>query len=55
MTDILPIEREIARALKIRIKDIMEWSTTEIKPHEGEELIHLKDLGVWVCYKKLVK
>ena len=49
---ILPIEKDIARELKIKVRQIMEWSTGKIKPQKGEKYIHLKKLGVYVCYKE---
>jgi hypothetical protein len=47
----LPIERDIARELKIKVSQIMEWSTGKIEPQNGEAYIFLKDLGVHVVYK----
>ena len=35
---------------KLRQKDIMVWSTSEVKAHEGETLVRLDDLGVNVAY-----
>ena len=55
---LLPIERQIIKELqkitsnkKIGEKNLMEWSTTKVKAQEGEKLIHLKDLGVYVAYR----
>ena len=31
---------------KLKMKDIMEWSTGEIKPEPGEKLYRLPGLGV---------
>jgi len=31
---------------KLRMKDIMEWSTGEVKPQEGEKLYRLPELGL---------
>jgi len=31
---------------KLRQKDIMEWTTGEIKSHEGEKIYHLPELNV---------
>lgn len=36
---------------KIRLKDIMEWSTGPIEAENGEKLIHLPDMNVNVAYK----
>jgi len=38
---------------KLRMKDIMEWSTGEIKPQEGEKLYRLPILGVNVAIKRI--
>lgn len=52
------IEAAILKELKkvsgnnsLRQKDIMEWSTSEVKAQEGEKLYHLKELGVNVAVK----
>lgn len=52
------LEREVVKELqtvtgnpKLRIKDIMEWSTGDIKPHPGETLVFLPKLRVNVSYK----
>jgi len=36
---------------KLRQKDIMEWRTAEIEAQDGETLIHLPGMGVYVAYK----
>jgi hypothetical protein len=36
---------------KFRQKDIMEWSTGEIKPQEGETVYHLPMHQVYVAVK----
>jgi len=36
---------------KLRMKDIMEWSTGEVKPQEGEKLYRLPELGVNIAVK----
>ena len=41
----------VAKNSKIRLKDIMEWSTGEIKPQEGETYYFLPDLNVHCCVK----
>ncbi len=38
---------------KLRLKDVVEWSTSEIKPHEGEILYFLPDLKIWCAVKKV--
>lgn len=46
--------RFVEKNRKIRLKDIQEWSTGEVKPHEGEKLVHLTIFGnqpVNVAYK----
>lgn len=54
------MEREITWAArhmlnnqKLRVKDIMEWSTTEVKPGTGEVVIFLPHpLSVYVAVMK---
>ena len=46
---------------KLRLKDIMEWSTSEehvkknLRESEGEKMIKVGGIGVWVAYKEPVK
>lgn len=35
----------------LRLKDIQEWSTGELKPHEGEVVLYVPDPGVFVIVK----
>lgn len=51
------LEREILAELKtitgnnkLKMKDIMEWSTGEIKALPGEKFAHLPELKVNVAY-----
>ena len=44
--------REIFKNKKFRVKDIREWSTSEIKPQDGEVTAYLKDPGVYVTIFK---
>ena len=37
---------------KLRMKDIMEWSTGDIVPHPGEKLYRLPDMGVNIAVKE---
>lgn len=41
---------------KLRLKDLMEWSTSENKVKrdlcEGEVMLHLPNPGVWIAVKK---
>ena len=41
--------KTVAGNSKLRQKDIMEWSTGEIKAHEGEKLYFLPDLKINVA------
>lgn len=43
--------KQVARNSKIRQKDIMEWSTGEVKAQEGETYFFLPNLKVHVCVK----
>ena len=36
---------------KIRMKDIMEWSTGDIKPQNGEKTYRLPQIGVNIAVK----
>ena len=36
---------------KLRMKDIMEWSTGEVKQEEGEKLYRLPELAVNIAVK----
>lgn len=57
---IVTLEREIVAAArvvlknpKLRNKDVMEWSTTIIKPKTGETTINTgKPLSIYVTVKK---
>ena len=46
------IKNEAAHQLKnpkLRVKDIMEWSSGEIEARDGEVVVKLEALGVWVA------
>ena len=36
---------------KLRMKDIMEWSSSKIKPEPGEKLFYLPTIGVNIAVK----
>jgi hypothetical protein len=40
---------------KLRLKDIMEWSTGEIRKRDGENIYYLPETGVNVSVKVPVK
>jgi len=44
--------REITCNKKLRLKDITEWRTSEFQSQEGEKLVFLPGLKVWVAYKE---
>jgi len=44
--------KEVTRNKKLRMKDIMEWSTGEVKPESGEEIFHLPDMNVNIAVIK---
>ena len=44
--------RKVTGNNKLRKKDIMEWSTGEVKSQADEDLAHLPELGVNVAYKR---
>jgi hypothetical protein len=37
---------------KLRQKDIQEWSTSEVKPQNGEVALRIPDPGIWIAVKK---
>ncbi len=37
---------------KLRMKDIMEWSSAEIAPQDGEIVAYVPDPGVYVAVEK---
>ena len=37
---------------KLRLKDIMEWSTSVISPREDEEVFFLPELRVWCAIRR---
>ena len=50
--EILEELKEVTGNRKLRIKDMMEWRTSEVKPHDGEMVFHLRKNSVWVAIKK---
>ncbi len=46
---ILAAARAELRNPKLRMKDILEWSTGDVEPRDGEIVIRLPDPGVNVC------
>ena len=49
--EILREAKEVTGNKKLRMKDIMEWSTGEVKPQEGEKLFHLPKLAINIAIK----
>ena len=49
--EILAELRVVAKNNKIRLKDIMEWSTGEVKAQEGETLFFLPILRIYCAVK----
>ena len=47
--------RVVAKNNKLRLKDLMEWSTGEIKAQEGETLYFLPDLEIYCAVSGKVK
>ena len=43
--------RDVLNNRKLRMKDIMEWSTGDIKLLDGEVCVRVPDPGVNVCVK----
>lgn len=44
--------QEVTKNKKLKLKNIMEWSTGEVKAQEGEKLIQLPALQINVAYKE---
>jgi len=49
---ILAEAKEVIGNKKLRMKDIMEWSTGKFKAEEGEKLYHLPGIGVDIAVKE---
>lgn len=49
--EILAEARKVTGNSKLRQKDIMEWSTGEVKAHEGETVYRLPGAGVNIAVK----
>lgn len=43
--------REVAKNPKLKLKQVMEWSTGEVKAQEGETFYRLPKLGLNVAVK----
>jgi hypothetical protein len=43
--------RDVTGKRKLRKKDMMEWSSGDIEPQEGETLVYLPGLKINVAYK----
>lgn len=50
---ILAEAKQVTGNKKLRQKDIMEWSSGPIKPHEGETIFQLPTTGVYISIKTL--
>ncbi len=38
---------------KLKERDMLEWRTSKLEPQsDGEQIVHLKALGVWVAIPK---
>ena len=44
--------REVLNNPKLRVKDLLEWSTSKVQPHDGEVVIFVPDLGTWAAFPK---
>lgn len=40
--------RTVLKNSKLRQKDILEWSSGDIEPHDGEVVVNVPDPGVFV-------
>lgn len=51
-TSFLVFARAHFKEPRLKLKDMMEWSTGEIKPEAPDEQVaFLPQCGVWVCFK----
>lgn len=48
---ILTEAKTVTKKTKLRMKDILEWSTGAVKAQEGEMLYYLPELGVNIAIK----
>ena len=46
--DILHAAREVFYNPRLRVKDILEWSSGPIEEHDGEESVRVDRLGIYV-------
>lgn len=53
--EILQEARKVVGNNKLRLKDIMEWTTGDIEVHEGEKIYRLPDIGVNIAIKETPK
>ena len=37
---------------KLRLKDLLEWSTSKVKSREGEVAVYVPDPGAWAVFPK---
>ena len=37
---------------RLKMKDVLEWSTGTVKAEDGEVVVHVPDPGVNVCVKR---
>jgi hypothetical protein len=49
---ILANAKVVLKNQKLKMKDILEWSTGRCKPQDGEVEVRVDDPGVWVCVLK---
>lgn len=48
---VLAEAKKVTGNKKLRMKDIMEWSTGEVRPEPDEKLYRLPELGVNIAIK----
>ena len=47
--------RVVAKNNKLKLQDLMEWSTSEIKVQEGETLYFLPELKIYCAVRGITK
>lgn len=50
--EVLAEAKEVTGNKKLRMKDIMEWSTGEVKAQSGEKLYRLPKLAINIAVKE---
>lgn len=44
--------KTVANNPRLKMKDLLEWSTAEVNPHEGGVILYLPDMGTYCAIQK---